>query len=134
MADDNTLQLSAAMPVMQDEAEARTFPSFEPVQFDFDSNEISDYAKEQLMPLVGFATDHSKQQIILTGHTDNVGPEAYNQQLSLKRAEAIRKFLLQQGIDQKMIKVLGAGEKRPVQSNRTASGRKTNRRVEIAVA
>lgn len=131
-AEETSPLLAAAMPVKQDEV--LTFPTYEPVQFDFDSNEINDYAKEQLMPLVGFAADHAGQQIILTGHTDDVGPEEYNQQLSIERAEAIRKFLLQQGIDQKMVKVLGAGEKRPIKSNRTASGRKTNRRVEIAIA
>ena len=104
-----------------------------PVMFDFDSTAISTFFEESLQPLVDFLTATPTATVTLTGHTDNVGSEEYNQMLSVRRAQAIREFLLQQGIDRKMIRIQGAGEKRPEKSNATPSGRKANRRVSIAV-
>ncbi|MBX2882643.1 MAG: OmpA family protein [Granulosicoccus sp.] len=105
-----------------------------PVQFNFDSSKLSNSASSQLEPLAQHMMENPELSVTLIGHTDSIGPEQYNQLLSEHRAETIRKYLLQMGIDRKMIKVRGAGEKRPIRSNKNAAGRKANRRVEIAFA
>ena len=71
--------------------------------------------------------------IIAVGHTDSVGADAYNQKLSVKRAEAIKAYLVSKGIEKNRIYTEGKGEKQPVADNKTAEGRAKNRRVEIEV-
>jgi len=86
-----------------------------------------------LQSLVAYLRDAVEASVTLTGHTDSLGTEQYNQLLSMRRAEAVRLFLIQQGIDKEMIRVQGSGEKRPTKSNATPSGRRANRRVEVVV-
>ncbi|MFK7992663.1 MAG: OmpA family protein [Granulosicoccus sp.] len=124
--------LSAALPVNSLDNKAQAFVQ-EPVLFGFDKITPTRSIQEKLQPLVNYLRTTPGARVTLTGHTDSRGPEHYNQQLSVRRAEAVRKFLLQKGIDREMIRVLGAGEKRPVRSNATATGRKANRRVSIVV-
>ena len=71
--------------------------------------------------------------IIAVGHTDSVGTDAYNQKLSIRRAEAVKAYLQAKGIEANRIYTEGKGEKQPVDSNKTAAGRAKNRRVEIEV-
>jgi OOP family OmpA-OmpF porin len=71
--------------------------------------------------------------IEIIGHTDNVGDDAYNQELSEERAIAVRDYLVAQGVDVNKIYAWGAGEKLPIASNATAEGRTQNRRVEVLV-
>jgi outer membrane protein OmpA-like peptidoglycan-associated protein len=68
------------------------------------------------------------------GHTDSVGSDAYNQQLSEKRAAAVRDYLVQQGLPTSSATVMGFGKTQPVASNATAVGRQQNRRVELVVS
>jgi OOP family OmpA-OmpF porin len=71
----------------------------------------------------------------IIGHTDSVGPEEYNQKLSLRRAEAVRDFVLRKyEVDPNIIKVSGKGESEPVADNSTKAGRAKNRRVEVIIA
>jgi OmpA-OmpF porin, OOP family len=72
--------------------------------------------------------------IEIAGHTDSVGPEAYNQLLSEKRAEAVKAYLVEHGIAAGRISVVGYGEAEPRDSNDTVEGRRKNRRVEIRIA
>lgn len=132
--------IAAALPLEQEkpvetvESEMVTPEAVnKPVLFHFDSNKVTPMSEEKLQPLVEYLVATPEAKITLTGHTDSVGTEQYNQALSIRRAEAVRKFLLQQGIDRKMIRILGAGEKRPVQSNASKAGRKANRRVSMVV-
>ena len=67
------------------------------------------------------------------GHTDSVGSDAYNQKLSVRRAEAVKAYLVGKGVDAKRVYTEGKGEKQPVATNKTAAGRAQNRRVEIEV-
>jgi OOP family OmpA-OmpF porin len=67
----------------------------------------------------------------ITGHTDDRGAAAYNQYLSEQRAQAVRNYFIEQGIDGGMIRAVGKGESEPVADNATAAGRAQNRRVEI---
>ena len=71
--------------------------------------------------------------IIAVGHTDSVGSEAYNQKLSVRRAEAVKAYLVSKGIEKNRIYTEGKGEKQPVADNKTKEGRTKNRRVEIEV-
>ena len=71
--------------------------------------------------------------IIAVGHTDSVGSDAYNQKLSLRRAEAVKAYMVSKGIEANRVYTEGKGEKQPVADNKTAEGRAKNRRVEIEV-
>ena len=70
----------------------------------------------------------------ITGYTDSVGSSAYNKKLSLKRAEAVRDYLVSLGVDANKLEVAGEGMANPVADNKTAGGRAKNRRVEVEVA
>jgi OOP family OmpA-OmpF porin len=71
--------------------------------------------------------------IIAVGHTDSIGTDAYNQRLSVRRAEAVKAFLVSKGIERNRVYTEGKGKKQPVADNRTKEGRAKNRRVEIEV-
>lgn len=71
--------------------------------------------------------------IVAIGHTDSIGSAAYNQKLSLKRAQSVKNYLTSRGIPASQIRVEGMGERNPIASNKTKSGRAQNRRVDIQV-
>jgi outer membrane protein OmpA-like peptidoglycan-associated protein len=91
-------------------------------------------AQIRLARLAGIVSSHAGLNLQVEGYTDNVGSEEFNQKLSEQRAEAVRNFLIQQGVDQRTITAKGFGEARPVADNSTAAGRQKNRRVEIIVS
>ncbi len=72
-------------------------------------------------------------RVEISGHTDNVGTQEYNQVLSLERAQAVRYWLIQKGIASNRMKTVGKGENEPVASNDTIAGRAENRRIEFYV-
>jgi outer membrane protein OmpA-like peptidoglycan-associated protein len=73
-------------------------------------------------------------QLTVTGHTDSVGSDAYNQKLSDKRAHSVVEYLIQEGVPRSsFVSVQGAGESQPVADNKTADGRAMNRRTEIKI-
>ena len=72
-------------------------------------------------------------QVEISGHTDNVGSDAYNQELSLRRAQSVKNWLVQRGVAGNRMKTVGKGENEPVASNDTAEGRAENRRIEFYV-
>jgi OOP family OmpA-OmpF porin len=71
--------------------------------------------------------------VIAVGHTDSIGTDAYNQRLSIRRAEAVKSYLVSKGVEKNRVYTEGKGEKQPVADNKTAEGRAKNRRVEIEV-
>jgi hypothetical protein len=75
----------------------------------------------------------TQQPLLIEGHTDSQGPDAFNEDLSYRRAERVREFLISQGVPSDRVDVRGLGEYRPVASNATAEGRANNRRVEIII-
>jgi len=70
---------------------------------------------------------------VVEGHTDAKGSETYNLDLSARRAEAVRSYLVSQGVDQSRVSSQGLGFARPIADNKSAEGRANNRRVEIVV-
>ena len=78
--------------------------------------------------------DSSYRSILVVGHTDSVGTDEYNQNLSEHRAEAVRDYLVQQGIAANSIGARGLGKTQPIASNETPEGRQQNRRVELVLS
>ena len=134
-----TLTADTTIPATAENTEAielnNSLPddALKPVLFNFDDNTLSPLFQSSLQPLVDYLLTTADAKVTLTGHTDSIGSSEYNQALSLQRARAVEQFLLQQGIDKKMIRTLGMGEKRPAQSNDKPSGRRANRRVTIVM-
>ncbi|AGA80809.1 OmpA family protein [Echinicola vietnamensis] len=106
---------------------------FENVFFDFDKADLKPSSKSSLLRLKKFLDENPDVHIVIEGHTDNVGDADYNRDLSLRRAASVRDYLLQRGIDGERLTVSGYGDKRPIMSNDTATGRSKNRRIEILV-
>jgi OOP family OmpA-OmpF porin len=101
--------------------------------FDFDKAVLKAEGKAKLDDLVGKVKGINLEVIIAVGHTDSVGSDAYNQKLSVKRAEAVKAYLVTKGIEKNRVYTEGKGEKQAVADNKTAAGRAKNRRVEIEV-
>ena len=101
--------------------------------FDFDKAVLKPEAKAKLDDLVGKTSAVALEVIIAVGHTDAVGTDGYNQQLSVKRSEAVKAYLVGKGIEKNRVYTEGKGEKQPVADNKTSEGRAKNRRVEIEV-
>jgi len=101
--------------------------------FDFDKAVLKPEGKAKLDDLVGKVKDINLEVIIAVGHTDSVGADTYNQKLSVRRAEAVKAYLVSKGIEKNRVYTEGKGEKQPVADNKTSEGRAKNRRVEIEV-
>jgi OOP family OmpA-OmpF porin len=104
--------------------------------FDFDKAVLKPAGKEAIHG-IDEEIKASKTKVIsidVVGYTDSIGTDAYNQQLSVRRANAVKEYMVSEGIDPGLINVKGMGKADPVASNATAEGRAQNRRVEISVA
>jgi OmpA-OmpF porin, OOP family len=101
--------------------------------FDFDKAALKPEGRAKLDDLISKVKGINLEVIIAVGHTDAVGADAYNQKLSVRRAEAVKGYLVSKGIEKNRVYTEGKGEKQPVADNKTAEGRAKNRRVEIEV-
>jgi outer membrane protein OmpA-like peptidoglycan-associated protein len=104
------------------------------VLFQSGKYDLQSTAREKLAKLSGIILSHPGLNLQIEGYTDNVGSDAFNMQLSEKRAETVRNFLINQGLTADSITAKGMGEADPVASNDSAVGRQQNRRVEIIVS
>ena len=103
------------------------------VLFDFDKAVLKNEGKSKLDDLAGRINGINLEVVIAIGHTDSIGADAYNQKLSVRRAESVKAYLVSKGVEPNRIYTEGKGEKQPVASNKTKDGRQKNRRVEIEV-
>jgi len=101
--------------------------------FDFDKSVLKPEGRAKLDDLVSKIRGINLEVIIAVGHTDSIGTDAYNQKLSVRRAEAVKAYLVSKGIERNRVYTEGKGEKQPIADNRTKEGRAKNRRVEIEV-
>lgn len=101
--------------------------------FDFDKAVLKPEGRAKLDDLVSKIQGINLEVIIAVGHTDAVGADSYNQRLSVRRAEAVKSYLVSKGIERNRVYTEGKGEKQPVADNKTSEGRAKNRRVEIEV-
>lgn len=103
------------------------------ITFDVDQSDIkSDFY--QVLNSVGLVLkEYDKTIIDVSGHTDSDGSDAYNQQLSERRAASVANYLVAQNLRPERFQVLGLGESRPIASNNTEDGKALNRRVEIRI-
>jgi outer membrane protein OmpA-like peptidoglycan-associated protein len=104
------------------------------VLFDTGKYTLRPTAREKLAKLSGIILGHPSLKLEVEGHTDSVGTEDYNMQLSKDRANSVRDFLVRQGNNSSFITARGFGKNQPVATNGTASGRQQNRRVELVVS
>lgn len=100
------------------------------ILFDFDKATLRKDAQEAIKQIANFLKSNTDAYLII-GHTDSVGPDKYNYQLGLRRAQAVLNALKKEGIDTSKYEVVSKGETEPKCSNATAKGRQCNRRVEI---
>lgn len=104
------------------------------VLFDFDKADIRADAASALAHLATLIRAYPSGRADLEGHTDSKGDDAYNQRLSLHRAEAVERWLVErEGIEASRLATRGAGESRPVAGNDDDAGRQRNRRVEVVI-
>jgi outer membrane protein OmpA-like peptidoglycan-associated protein len=104
------------------------------VLFDFGKYSLKPEAREKLAKVSGIILSHPGLSLHVEGYTDNVGSDEYNQKLSEQRADAVRTYLIEQGIPDSTVTAQGFGKSNPIAPNDTAQGRQKNRRVQIVVS
>jgi len=103
------------------------------VLFDTGKADLKPGATQVIDRLANFLDKHADRNLVIEGHTDSVGGEEYNIQLSQKRTDSVRQALVEKGISAERIATKGYGKRFPIASNKNAAGRQFNRRVEVVV-
>jgi len=101
--------------------------------FDFDKATLKPEGRAKLDDLAAKIQSINLEVVVAVGHTDHTGSHAYNDKLSVRRAEAVKAYLASKGIDKSRIYTEGKGKRQPIADNKTRAGRAQNRRVEIEV-
>lgn len=101
--------------------------------FGYDSDVLQPAAQQNLGQFAASLDKYPNTNIMIVGHTDNVGTDSYNMGLSARRAVAATNYLVSRGVDRARLRSTGRGEVEPAASNATAEGRQQNRRVEVAI-
>lgn len=128
--------LEADVKGLKDAAEgAKVSASFQNIEFDFNSDKITKASYPTLDQVAAILNANPTWgKLMINGHTDNVGSDAYNQKLSEARAAAVKKYLAGKGISEAAMSTAGYGESKPIADNATAAGRQNNRRVEFEIS
>jgi outer membrane protein OmpA-like peptidoglycan-associated protein len=103
------------------------------ILFAFDSAKLSPTAKDNVAEMAETLKKYEDTNILIEGHTDSIGPDDYNKQLSEERADSVSDYLISLGVENARINEVGYGENQPVATNETERGRQLNRRVELAI-
>ena len=111
---------------------SQTKEDWEEINFEFDSSILSD-GYPSLLRLADLLSQHRDFKVAVTGHTDYVGSNSYNDKLALERANTVKRFLVKYGANDDQVSVAGDGKRQPEVDNRTKEGRFMNRRVTLRV-
>ena len=103
------------------------------ILFEFASDYLNDSAYPAMDKVVSFLKENSDVEIIISGHTDNLGPAQYNLSLSKRRAQSVLNYFTEKGLSRSRFEIEGYGSKKPISSNETEAGRSKNRRVELSI-
>jgi outer membrane protein OmpA-like peptidoglycan-associated protein len=106
----------------------------EAILFDFDSSVLKMAAQDKLQMMADVIVRYPDTDLIVIGHTDNIGTDAYNQRLSERRAGAVKEYLIAHDVRRARLTARGYGETSPVASNDSPEGRMLNRRVQVQIA
>lgn len=107
---------------------------FDDILFDFRRHDLKPEARDQILKIGDILRQYGRFDIRVEGHTDNIGDDAYNLDLSKKRAHAVARFFsTKMGVDGKRLSWIGYGKGRPTADNNTPEGRRRNRRVEVVI-
>lgn len=101
--------------------------------FEFDKFDLKKESRTEMGKLISFLQKNPKMKIEISGHTDNIGSKLYNQQLSEKRANAVKEYLVQNGVSSDRLQSKGFGDAKPIADNSTEDGRTKNRRTEFSI-
>jgi len=104
------------------------------VLFDVNQARLKPGSEREIQKIADFLQEYPERKALIEGFTDSTGSESYNQVLSERRAEAVRRFLIERGISSDRVDARGYGESNPVASNATPATRQLNRRVEIVIS
>lgn len=103
------------------------------ILFDFNKSNLKDAARTNITNLAASMKNNPQTNILVVGHTDDVGSDSYNMSLSERRAQAVKDFAVANGVSSSRINISGKGESEPIADNTTEAGRSQNRRVEIVI-
>jgi len=103
------------------------------ILFDVDKTDLKSAAKSNIANLSTSLNKNPQTNILIVGHTDNTGSDDHNMDLSIRRAEAVKSYIVSAGVSGSRLSTQGKGESEPIADNTTADGRAQNRRVEIAI-
>jgi len=101
--------------------------------FDVDMYDLKEKSITELQKVIRFLTENPQIKVEISGHTDNTGNQAYNQQLSEKRAQSVYSYIIENGINPKRLTRKGYGSSNPITPNDTEEGRQQNRRIEFTI-
>ncbi len=134
-AQDRVRQLEAQLREIEgQQTERGLLVTLGDVLFAFNKSDLTPQAAPRLDKLAGFLRQFPDRRLLIEGYTDSVGGDAYNMDLSQRRAQAVQSALVQRGVEASRITARGYGKSYPVADNNTAEGRAMNRRVEIVIA
>jgi len=105
----------------------------EAITFPVDSASVKPSLQDDIRAIGFNLQEYPNSSVRVVGHTDNTGTKAYNKDLSVRRANAVRNILLNSGVSGNRVRAVGRGENQPIATNATAEGRQANRRVEIVI-
>ena len=103
------------------------------VQFETNSDKLRMASVKPLEEAAEVLKENKNVQVEIQGHTDSIGADTYNQDLSQRRANAVKVYLMERGVAENRLRTMGYGETKPIADNSTADGRSDNRRIEFKV-
>lgn len=103
------------------------------ILFDVNKSQLKPEAKEQLQQIAAIMKKYPEDLVVAAGHTDSDGAAEYNMKLSEARSNAVKTYLIANGVPSSSVQAVGFGETQPTASNNTSDGKQLNRRVELVI-